>query len=224
VAADRKRRRCGDPGPDGEPGARSKQSGQPCRKFPRIKPDGTQCKRCKNHSGDHELLPKGDPRRGGQPPKSFLYVEHLPPERLPVFLEALERHAGSLDYELALARTNLDAFVKRMHRQGVLSDEQFAAVESGGAVDPKALRDFLEGGIEIEWKDGVVSGRKVWPYAQVCLEHLDKIRKLEQAAALLRQTKPPDGDDHEDFQTWLREFGPEERGERPRRSRSRRRS
>jgi hypothetical protein len=68
---------------------------------------------CRAHSGGHELLPTGDPSRGGRPRSSGLYDPHFTRPQDAEFLALARTKVGQLDDELALLRRNLDDLLER---------------------------------------------------------------------------------------------------------------
>lgn len=139
--------------------------GEPCRKAPRI-----GATHCQNHGGPRELLPPGDPGRGGAPPKTFMYSRFLRTQEDRDLYESARTVLGKLDEEIALARTNLARY-------------------------QRAVEDSAKGGIPISVADGGKSV-SVRPYANVVQEYLDLIGKLEERRSrILAQEKPPDAGD-----------------------------
>jgi len=106
-------------------------------------------------------MPPGDPRRGGRPPVSRLYQRHLQPPQIEAFQDA---PIGDLDNEIRLAKANLDEVVRRQQTN-----------PGGGLV------------LSVTNTDGSKTVR-FRPWFEIELEHLDKIRRLEETrAALLDQ-------------------------------------
>lgn len=113
------------------------------------------------HSGGHELLPPGDPARGGRPPETFSYVATVPEQFQPVYHAAREQ-LGKLEHELALARTNLYRYQQRFEEQ-------------------------QKGGIPTSVSGGGASV-SIRPYADVVGEYLDRIARLEERRARILKT------------------------------------
>lgn len=90
-----------------------KRCGAPCRR----RPEGGYTAHCHYHGGPNELLPPGDPRRGGAPPTSFVYARVL---RLPgddEIIEASRGKLGTLDDEICVLRRNLYRALERAEAQ-----------------------------------------------------------------------------------------------------------
>ncbi len=121
--------------------ARGKRSGRRCGRVCSRKPDGTHVKHCHYHGGKNECAPPGDPIRGGRPVESGFYSAVLRDEQKPVYLLAMQE-LGKLDQELALARTNLYGYQKRVGDQekgGIPS-----SVSAGGqSVSIKSYADIV---------------------------------------------------------------------------------
>ena len=123
-----------------------------CRKFGLCKPDGTWTKRCKFYNGGAELLEPGDPKRGGRPVEHGFYSETLREEQKSIYAWAMQE-LGTLDHELALARTNLHGYQTRMRDQ-----------EKGGIPSSVAA-----GGQSVT----------IHSYADIVAEYLNLISRLE---------------------------------------------
>ncbi len=130
-------------------------------------------RRCHYHGGAKAKIPRGDPRQGGRKPTTGLYVRHLKPEQLEAH-EMAKATVGSLDEELALARANLDWAVKR-----------WSGRPGGGVLVEK----------------GRVT--KIRLYADVVLEHIDRIRALEKARAEILKVAPPESRDLKTYEVWV---------------------
>lgn len=121
------------------------------------------------HGGKNQLLPPGDPGRGGRPPTTFRYSQVIRVEDRELY-DAVSSLIGKLDEEIALARTNLVRFQRA-------NDESF------------------KGGIPVSV--GSAGGSvTVRPYADVVQEYLDLIGKLEERRARIAATaagRPGDG-------------------------------
>lgn len=157
--------------------ARSKRSGRPCEGFGLRRPDGTRTVHCYQHGGKQELLPPGDPERGGRPPTTFRYAHALRSEEDRALYEASAKLLGNLEEEIKLARTNLFRF-------------------------QRTVEESAKGGLPVSVAGGGGSVT-VKPYAQVVQEYLDLIGRLEsRRAALLQQAKPVD-DDLETYEAWV---------------------
>lgn len=121
--------------------ARSKRSGRPCGKLGLRRLDGTFTSNCRFHGGVQQLAEPGDPIRGGRPVQSGFYSAVLREEQKPIYLLAMQE-LGKLDQELALARTNLYYYQKRVGEQekgGIPS-----SVSAGGqSVSIKSYADIV---------------------------------------------------------------------------------
>lgn len=111
---------------------------------------------CQNHGGPNEVLPPGDPGRGGAPRKHGFYSDVLHPEDRELYEEA-RTLLGKLDEEIALARTNLARYQRTVERSG-------------------------QGGIPTSVADGGKSV-SVRPYADIVQEYLNLIGRLEKRRA-----------------------------------------
>lgn len=156
--------------------AKSKRSGKQCRNAPFHRPDGSRTVHCKFHGGKNEAAPPGDPIRGGRPPTHGLHAKYLPQE----FRDELADGIGSIDEEISVTRV----FYVR------------------------AVKEYLDnprGGIPIavEQKNGAPSVR-IRPWAEVVDLLSDKLRKLRLARVAIAQQSPPDDDDFDSYDAWLR--------------------
>lgn len=112
------------------------------------------------HGGTAQLTPLGDPRRGGRPVTTGLYVRHLRTSILEGFQGA---RPGTLDDEIRLAKALLDWAV-----------EKFIANPTGGIP------------IHVSSDSSLPNSRKVVtfkPWTEVVAMHEDRVRRLEEARA-----------------------------------------
>ena len=120
---------------------KSTRSGQRCKKLGLRRPDGTFTRCCRRHGGTQQRAAQGDPIRGGRPVQSGFYSAVLREEQKPIYLLAMQE-LGKLDQELALARTNLYYYQKRVGEQekgGIPS-----SVSAGGqSVSIKSYADIV---------------------------------------------------------------------------------
>lgn len=143
--------------PDGKRRCPAKnRRGEPCRKSPR-----RGAVHCHNHGGANEVLPPGDPGRGGRPATTFRYSRVFRSDEDREIYELARQELGKLDEEIALARTNLVRY-------------------------QRAMEDSGKGGIPVS-VGGAGGSLTVRPYADVVQDYLDLIGKLEERRARILQ-------------------------------------
>jgi hypothetical protein len=116
--------------------------------------------------------------------KLRLYSRHLDEERAKVFEEA-GNQIDSLDDEIRLAKTNLDWAVEKLQ------------------ADPT-------GGIIVQ--DGE-KGTRIRTWYDLCLEHMEKIRRLVHTKTDLLRMPNPKLRELDTYQVWLMKFAPRSEGE-----------
>lgn len=145
--------------PDG--GARRRGKNVSCRQYPL-----RGATRCKLHGGLQQVLPPGDPRRGGRPAVHRLYCRTLTPEMVDAYRAA---DPGTLEHEIRIACANaarLQALFDANPARGI------AVSVTRGGTDNRSMH--------------------VYPYAQLLQEQLDLIRKLKLAQTVLEAAKRGD--------------------------------
>jgi hypothetical protein len=135
--------------------AKSKRSGERCKKQGLARADGTYTSNCRMHGGTRQRAEPGDPTRLGRPPETFSYVSTVPEEFRSVY-GAAQGELGKLEHELALARTNLYRFQQKARDQ-----------EHGGI--PTSITSVASGGKHISLRT----------YADIVGEYLDRIARME---------------------------------------------
>lgn len=161
--------------------AKSKRSGKRCRFNVYRKPDGSYTKTCRFHRGGVELLPPGDPGRGGRPTSSHLHTRHLTDEQVEAFEQARGRSpVDRMEDLVAFSHAQLDAY---------LAKHQLA----------------VEGGQIVSSTSGAVDSETKELHVRIIHAHVETIRKAEKDLAAIRDAGGSGGagDETEDYTTWL---------------------
>ena len=139
-------------------GARLRRKDVTCRRFPL-----RGASRCKLHGGLQQILPHGDPRRGGRPATHRLYCRTLTPDMVETY-NAVD--PASLEHEIRVACAN--------------------AARLQALFDAEPTR-----GIAVSVTGTGTANRSVQirPYAELLAEQHDLIRKLKLAQTLLEAAK-----------------------------------
>jgi hypothetical protein len=157
---------------------------KPCAGKPLRKLDGSYTKRCRMHGGKNELAAGTlDPAAGGRPISTGLYARQIRDAQRRALLADAPSILGTLDDELAVARTLLADALERYDQN-----------PSGGIT-------VSVGGTSGE--GGRPSSVRVRAYADIVGELTDRVRKLELARERLAQSGPTGEDEMLEHEAWL---------------------